>query len=174
MNLFWAAVRNVTAPRQFESPHRFKTLALCAKIAACFCKCEVNSTGAPLESFPLREIGHEGISNNVRDAYGSRDQRGLRNGADVQIGGGVRVGDAFQAIVASKLIAIWGRWFCVEISQVGHRASLALNKRDTYSQAAIARRRSISGRVSGRVMTSGLNDAAAKRLNDFLCSVAID
>ena len=86
----------------------------------------------------------------------------------------MRVGDAFQAIVASKLIAIWGRWFCVEISQVGHRASLALNKRDTYSQAAIARRRSISGRVSGRVMTSGLNDAAAKRLNDFLCSVAID
>ncbi len=106
MNLFWAAMRNVTAPRQFESPHRFKTLALCAKIAACFCKCEVNSTGAPLESFPLREIGHEGISNNVRDAYGSRDQRGLRNGADVQIGGGVRVGDAFQAIVGSKLIAI--------------------------------------------------------------------
>jgi len=46
------------------------------------------------------------ISNNVRDAYGSRDQRGLRNGADVQIGGGVRVGDAFQAIVGSKFIAI--------------------------------------------------------------------
>jgi hypothetical protein len=26
-----------------------------------------------------------------RDALGSSDQRGLRNGADVQIGGGVRV-----------------------------------------------------------------------------------
>ena len=29
----------------------------------------------------------------------SLDQRGFGNGADVQIGGGVRVGDAFQAIV---------------------------------------------------------------------------
>jgi hypothetical protein len=48
------------------------------------------------------------------------DQRGLRNGADVQIGGGVRVGDAFQAIVGSRLIAIWARRFCVEISQAGH------------------------------------------------------
>jgi hypothetical protein len=34
------------------------------------------------------------------------DQRGFRNGADVQIGGGVRVGDAFQAIVEFDLIAI--------------------------------------------------------------------
>jgi hypothetical protein len=42
----------------------------------------------------------------VRGAHGSSDQRGLRNGADVQIGGGVRVGDAFQAIVGSRLIAI--------------------------------------------------------------------
>ena len=39
----------------------------------------------------------------------SLDQRGFRNGADVQIGGGVRVGDAFQAIVGPKLIAIWER-----------------------------------------------------------------
>jgi hypothetical protein len=30
----------------------------------------------------------------------------LGSGADVQIGGGVRVGDAFQAIVGSKLIAM--------------------------------------------------------------------
>ncbi len=42
----------------------------------------------------------------VRGAHGSSDQRGLRIGADVQIGGGVRVGDAFQAIVGLKLIAI--------------------------------------------------------------------
>jgi hypothetical protein len=43
---------------------------------------------------------------DVRGALGSSDQRGLRNGADVQIGGGVRVGDAFQAIVGLSLIAI--------------------------------------------------------------------
>ena len=36
----------------------------------------------------------------------SQDQRGFRNGADVQIGGGVHVGDALQAIVGSRPIAI--------------------------------------------------------------------
>lgn len=35
----------------------------------------------------------------------------------MQIGGGVRVGDAFQAIVGFGPIAIWVRQFCVEISQ---------------------------------------------------------
>ena len=35
----------------------------------------------------------------VRDAQGFPDQRGLRPGADVQIGGGVRVSDAFQAVL---------------------------------------------------------------------------
>ena len=45
----------------------------------------------------------------------------MRNGADVQIGGGVRVGDAFQAIVGFNLIVIWGMWFCVEIPKTGHR-----------------------------------------------------
>jgi hypothetical protein len=43
---------------------------------------------------------------NVRGAHGSSDQRGLRNGADVQIGGGVRVGDALQAIVGFNFIGI--------------------------------------------------------------------
>jgi hypothetical protein len=37
----------------------------------------------------------------------SQDQRGFRNGADVQIGGGVHVGDALQAIVGSRPVAIW-------------------------------------------------------------------
>jgi hypothetical protein len=36
---------------------------------------------------------------------------------DVQIGGGVRVSDAFQAIVGFEPVAIWVRVFCVEISQ---------------------------------------------------------
>ena len=85
----------------------------------------------------------------------------------------MRVGDAFQAIVTSKLIVIWGRWFCVEISQVGHRASLALNKRYTYSQQQ-SREGEVQVDVLVGVLTDGLNDAAAKRLNDFLCSVAID
>jgi len=91
----------------------------------------------------------------------------------VQIGGGVRVGDAFQAIVTSKLIAIWERWFCVEISQVGHRASLALNKRYAYSQQQ-SREGEVQASVLVGVLTDGLDEAAAKRLNDFLCSIAID
>jgi hypothetical protein len=52
----------------------------------------------------------------------------------VQIGGGVRVGDAFQAIVGYDLIAIWGMWFCVEISQVGHRC-LARVEQERYAPA---------------------------------------
>jgi hypothetical protein len=43
----------------------------------------------------------------------SLDQRGFGNGTDVQIGGGVRVGDAFQAIVGSKPIAVGVTEFCV-------------------------------------------------------------
>jgi hypothetical protein len=34
----------------------------------------------------------------------------------VQIGGGVRVGDALQAIVEFEPIAMWVREICVEIS----------------------------------------------------------
>jgi hypothetical protein len=50
----------------------------------------------------------------------------------VQIGGGVRVSDAFQAIVGLKLIAIWGRRLCVEVSQAGHHVSFVSNKRNTH------------------------------------------
>jgi hypothetical protein len=38
----------------------------------------------------------------------SYDQRGLGNGVDVQIGGGMHVGDAFQAIVGPKPIVNMG------------------------------------------------------------------
>jgi hypothetical protein len=48
----------------------------------------------------------------------------------VQIGGGVRVGDAFQAIVGFKLIAIWVSEFRVEISQTRSTLSMASNKRN--------------------------------------------
>ena len=47
----------------------------------------------------------------------SLDQRGFRNGADAQIGGGVRVGDAFQAIVGPRLMATWATESCVSISR---------------------------------------------------------
>jgi hypothetical protein len=42
---------------------------------------------------------------------------GLRFGADVQIGGGVRIGDAFQAIVGVKSVAIRVTKFCAENSR---------------------------------------------------------
>jgi hypothetical protein len=73
----------------------------------------------------------------------------------VQIGGGVRVGDAFQAIVGSKLIAIWGRWFCVEISQAGHYVSLTLNKRYTAQAKRNRAEGEARGRVGGRVEDTG-------------------
>src|SRR6185437_5895730 len=77
------------------------------------------AVGAASRAAPNRTIAGNApscISKLVRGAHGSSDQRGLGNGADVQIGGGVRVGDAFQAIVGSSLIAMWGRWFYVAIS----------------------------------------------------------
>ncbi len=41
----------------------------------------------------------------------------IKDGADAQIGGGVCVSDALQAIVRFKPIAIWVGEICVEISQ---------------------------------------------------------
>ena len=70
----------------------------------------------------------------------SSDQRGLRNGADVQIGGGVRVGDALQAFVGLNLIAIWGMRFCVEISQAG-RMRLVRFEQERYALAHRPHRR---------------------------------
>src|SRR6266404_6919645 len=106
MNLFWAAVRNVTAARHFESLYSFKNLPPCATAAACFCQREVDFSGTHVESFPLREIRHDVSLRAFAAPTALQTSAVLRNGADVQIGGGVHVGDAFQAIVGSKLIAI--------------------------------------------------------------------
>jgi hypothetical protein len=51
-------------------------------------------------------MGHDVSLRMLAAPTALSDQRGLKNGADVQIGGGVRVGDAFQAIVGLNLIAI--------------------------------------------------------------------
>jgi hypothetical protein len=70
----------------------------------------------------------------------------------VQIGGGVRVGDAFQAIVGYDLIAIWGMWFCVEISQSG--ASVPRSRRTREIRTGLPT--ALPGsEASGRVKTDG-------------------
>jgi hypothetical protein len=56
MNLFWAAMRNVTPVRRFESLRRFNPLPRPTKSAAWFCEREVVFGGSQVESFPLREI----------------------------------------------------------------------------------------------------------------------
>jgi hypothetical protein len=81
----------------------------------------------------------------------------------VQIGGGVRVGDAFQAIVGSKPIAIWERWFCVEISQSEAFASRLLQQQERYAPAS---RNRAESEASEQVETNGLNEAASQ-LNEF-------
>ena len=43
----------------------------------------------------------------------------------------MRVGDAFQAIVGLKLIAIWVREICVEVSLEDVLVLVVLNKRNT-------------------------------------------
>jgi hypothetical protein len=59
MNLFWAIARNMTAARRLESVHRFKTLALGAKNRCLIWRTEVVFTGTGVESFSLRETGHD-------------------------------------------------------------------------------------------------------------------
>jgi hypothetical protein len=59
MNLFWAIVRNVTAARHFESLHRFKNLPHSPKFIARFGEREDDFPVTLIESFPLRETGHD-------------------------------------------------------------------------------------------------------------------
>ena len=47
------------------------------------------------------------ISKSARGAHDLETSAVLETGVDVQIGGGVRVGDAFKANVESRPIAIW-------------------------------------------------------------------
>jgi len=49
----------MTAARRFESGRRFRTLPLCAKAGARFGEREVDFAGTNVESFSLREIGHD-------------------------------------------------------------------------------------------------------------------
>ena len=60
----------------------------------------------------------------------------------MQIGGGVRVSDAFQAIVGFEPIAIWVKQFCVEISQA-KRLHFATLKREIRNSRT-------GGRKAGR------------------------
>ena len=96
----------MTALRRFESPHRFKTLSIRADAAARFCECEVDFAGSSVESFSLRETRHDVSLIAFAAPTAFQTSAVFKFGADVQIGGGVRVGDAFQAIVRSELIAI--------------------------------------------------------------------
>jgi hypothetical protein len=59
MNLFWAIARNMTIARHFESVHRFKTLPHCAKTRCLIWRTEVVFAGTGVESFSLRETGHD-------------------------------------------------------------------------------------------------------------------
>jgi len=64
----------------------------------------------------------------------------------VQIGGGVRVSDAFQAIVRFEPIAIWVRKFCVKISQSEAFALRRYKKRDTRQSNRLAKESGERGR----------------------------
>jgi len=74
----------------------------------------------------------------------------------VQIGGGVRVGDAFQAIVGLNLVAIWGLWFCVEISQAGHCCLVRFEQERYAPTNRKRRRRSTWAGYNGRAEVRGV------------------
>jgi len=52
----------------------------------------------------------------------------------VQIGGGVRVGDAFQAIVGPKLIAIWATGGACRISRIETSVSVPTEERSAHAR----------------------------------------
>jgi hypothetical protein len=67
---------------------------------------ELVFASANVESFSLREIRHA-VSLRAFAAPAALETSAVKgNGADVQIGGGVRVGEALQAIIGFDLIAM--------------------------------------------------------------------
>ena len=70
----------------------------------------------------------------------------------------MRVGDALQAIVGPRLIAIWGRLSCVEISQTRLLCLVGVEQ-EKQAQAVDSREDEAE---SGRVSTDGLNEAAQR------------
>lgn len=82
------------------------------------------------------------------------------NGVDVQIGGGVRVGDAFQAIVGPKSIAIWVTVeLCRNFSEAGQVCLVGFEQEKQTSVAGIVDEADPLGRVwlNGLEMASRLN-----------------
>ena len=80
--------------------------------------------------------------------------------ADVQIGGGVRVGDAFQAIVGSRLIAIWAKRFCVEISQAGHLRPVRFEQ----ERYVTGQRQPPKAKAEGRLRRAERNGVTTERI----------
>jgi hypothetical protein len=169
MNLFWAPAINMTAAPYFESTRRFKTLALRAKNAAGLCKHEVVFTGRRAKSFPLREIRHDvslsrsrrlrlSIPARLKERGGRANRRRYARWRRFPSDCRIETHSNMGAVV-----------LCRNFSS-GASCLVRFEQEKCVLPTAIARRRSISGRV----MTNGLNNAAAKRLNDFSCSVAID
>jgi hypothetical protein len=82
----------------------------------------------------------------------------------VQIGGGVRVGDAFQAIVGSTSWQYEDRGSVSKFLRRGIAVSFASNKRDTHRPA--------EKRAEGEAKWAGLSDGVAtERLG---CSDVVD
>jgi hypothetical protein len=66
-----------------------------------------------LESNPLRAALHRVHLRSLAAPHDLETSAVLETRADVQIGGGVRVGDAFQAIVGPRPMAMWVTGSCV-------------------------------------------------------------
>jgi len=83
----------------------------------------------------------------------------------VQIGGGVRVSDAFQAIVEFEPIAIWVWKFCVKISQSEAFALRRKKERcETVEPASLRKAECASG---VELKAGGVNGVAAEVVLGF-------
>ena len=78
----------------------------------------------------------------------------------MQIGGGVRVGDAFQAIVEFEPIAIWVWKFCVKISQ-SEALALRRQNKERYETVEPASQRKAERASGVEFKAGGANGVAA-------------
>ena len=90
------------------------------------------------------------------------DQRGSRHGADVQIGGGVRVGDAFQAIVGPRPVAIRVTENCVQISQARFASPVTTRENGQGDGKCEEGGKAPSGQVVGVNEYSGVTGLAGR------------
>jgi hypothetical protein len=154
MNLFWAAVRNVTPVLRFESLHRFKTLSRPTKSVGSCCEREVDFRAMRLESFSLREIGHDVHLRTFATPTALRPARFKERGGRANRRRCARWRRSPSDCQVKPHSNMRHGVLCRNFSKRDFRVPFALNKRDTHEPTENRR----EGEASERVETDGLRE----------------